>query len=253
VIIYQGAIVVVSTLWIMIVARRFAPAKRAHAQRALTVAVFFFLSFGVEVGLRQLKLTQWVGTFDAIGSLLLAVNVIAAVGLTLFDTVLPRVKVRVPALISEVTMGVAYLVAAIVVLKHAGLELTGIVTTSAVVTGILALSLQATLGNVIGGVALQADKSIEVGDWIRLDSTPQTGIVTKIGWRHTVVETNNWDTLTSYPTRPCSRPRSRSWAREEESAFLTACGPTSTSTSGTRPTTSFGSPTTPCRAHRSMA
>ena len=33
-------------------------------------------------------------------------------------------------------------------------------------TAVIGLSLQDTLGNTIGGLALQADGSIQVGDWI---------------------------------------------------------------------------------------
>jgi CRP-like cAMP-binding protein len=59
---------------------------------------------------------------------------------------------------------------------------------------VLALSLQATLGNVLGGVALQLDGSVHVGDWVQLADGTQ-GRVTAIRWRHTVVETRNWDTI----------------------------------------------------------
>jgi CRP-like cAMP-binding protein len=63
-----------------------------------------------------------------------------------------------------------------------------------VVTVVLGLSLQATLGNVLGGIALQLDDSIHVGDWLQL-ANGQQGKVKAIRWRHTVVETRNWDTV----------------------------------------------------------
>jgi CRP-like cAMP-binding protein len=69
-----------------------------------------------------------------------------------------------------------------------------VVTTSAIVSGVLALSMQATLGNILGGVALQLDGSINIGDWVQLPDGTQ-GKVIAIRWRHTVVETRNWDTL----------------------------------------------------------
>lgn len=188
------ALVTIGALWVAVVVRRFAPTKRAHVGRAVTVWVFFALSFGTSEVLRRAGVTSWDDTFEALANVLVAVNVISAAGLTLFDVVLPKLRVGVPTIVSDMTMGGAYIAAAFAVMRSAGLELTGIVTTSAVVTGILALSLQATLGNVIGGVALQADNSIEVGDWLQLDGGAK-GVVTKIGWRHTVVETNNWDTL----------------------------------------------------------
>jgi CRP-like cAMP-binding protein len=54
--------------------------------------------------------------------------------------------------------------------------------------------MQATLGNVIGGFALQLDGSVHVGDWLQLPDGTQ-GKVKAIRWRHTVLETRNWDTL----------------------------------------------------------
>src|SRR5256712_9246269 len=79
-------------------------------------------------------------------------------------------------------------------LHRSGVQLSGIIATSAVVTVVLGLSLQATLGNVLGGIALQLDDSIHVGDWLQLP-TGQQGKVKAIRWRHTVVETRNWDTV----------------------------------------------------------
>lgn len=79
-------------------------------------------------------------------------------------------------------------------LSNFGVDATSIAATSAVVTGILAIGLQATLGNIIGGVALQLDRSIRLGDWIQLENGMQ-GRVQEIRWRHTVIETRNWDTL----------------------------------------------------------
>ena len=68
------------------------------------------------------------------------------------------------------------------------------VATSAVVTAVVGLSLQATLGNVVGGISLQLDDSINEGDWVELESKAQ-GQIKKIRWRHTVIETRDWDTL----------------------------------------------------------
>jgi len=54
--------------------------------------------------------------------------------------------------------------------------------------------MQATLVNVVGGVALQLDGSFHVGDWLQLPDGTQ-GKVAAIRWRHTALETRNWDTV----------------------------------------------------------
>jgi CRP-like cAMP-binding protein len=79
-------------------------------------------------------------------------------------------------------------------MHRTGVNLASIVATSAVVTAVIGLSLQSTLGSVIGGVALQVDDSLNEGDWIELENGKQ-GQVKKVRWRHTVIETRDWDTL----------------------------------------------------------
>jgi CRP-like cAMP-binding protein len=45
----------------------------------------------------------------------------------------------------------------------------------------------------MGGMALQLERTIRVGDWIRIDAV--VGIVTEIRWRQTSIETRDWDTV----------------------------------------------------------
>jgi len=114
--------------------------------------------------------------------------------ITIFDLLLRALRVDYPDILHDVMVGAAYLVALGVLMHRAGVNLTSIVATSAVVTAVIGLSLQATLGNVVGGISLQLDDSINEGDWIELDNKTQ-GQVKKIRWRHTVIETRDWDTL----------------------------------------------------------
>src|SRR5690606_10443581 len=65
--------------------------------------------------------------------------------------------------------------------------------TSAVLTAVIGLSLQDTLGNLLGGLALQLDSSIQVGDWVKLGDV--SGRVSEIRWRYTAIETRNWETV----------------------------------------------------------
>ena len=58
-------------------------------------------------------------------------------------------------------------------MHRAGVNLTSIIATSAVVTAVIGLSLQATLGNIVGGLALQVDDSIQEGDWIEFENKQQ--------------------------------------------------------------------------------
>ncbi len=122
---------------------------------------------------------------------LLVINLLA---MTIFDLLLRALGVEYADILHDLVVGAAYAVAFGFLMHHAGVNVTSIVATSAVVTAVVGLSLQATLGNVVGGVSLQLDDSINEGDWIELENKTQ-GLVKKIRWRHTVIETRDWDTL----------------------------------------------------------
>lgn len=109
-------------------------------------------------------------------------------------------RVAVPAggatparIVEDLTTAAAYVVWAFVWLRLLGMDLTSLVTTSAVVTGVIAFSMQDTLGNVLGGVLLQLDNSIRVGDWVRVDDL--SGRVAEVRWRHTTLETPNGERI----------------------------------------------------------
>jgi CRP-like cAMP-binding protein len=93
-----------------------------------------------------------------------------------------------------VAIGAAYILGFLVGLHRMGVNLSGIVATSAVMTAVIGLSLQATLGNILGGLALQLEDTINVGDWIEMENKTQ-GCVRQIRWRHTEIETRDWDTI----------------------------------------------------------
>src|ERR1041385_2913444 len=95
---------------------------------------------------------------------------------------------------SDLLVGLGYLVVALVVLARHGVDPTGALVSGAVVSAVLAISLQSTLGNVVGGVALQLDGSVREGDWIQLENGKQ-GRVRSVRWRHTVLETREWSTI----------------------------------------------------------
>jgi small-conductance mechanosensitive channel/CRP-like cAMP-binding protein len=176
---------------------RFAPAKRPRIRRALVLYVLFVLALGaaqVVAHLRAPSMATWSEYADLVAAVLAAFTCIELTGLLVFDLLLPAVGLVLVTITSDIVVGLAYVVAVFGVLKAEGVSASSVVTTSAVVSGVLALSLQTTLGNILGGVALQLDGTIHVGDWVQLADGSQGKVVT-IRWRHTVVETRNWDTI----------------------------------------------------------
>jgi small-conductance mechanosensitive channel/CRP-like cAMP-binding protein len=113
-------------------------------------------------------------------------------GLLVFEVFLEGLRLKPPRIMRDLLLAITYIVVAITVLSY-DTDLTGIIATSAVLTAVIGLSFQDTLGNMMGGMALQMEGAIGVGDWIKVDG--QEGIVRDIRWRHTSIETRNWDTI----------------------------------------------------------
>lgn len=86
---------------------------------------------------------------------------------------------------------------ALVALREAGVEPASLLTTSALLTAVIGLSLQETLGNLFAGLAIQAERPFEVNDWIQFDEhRHRVGRVVEINWRATKVETSDRVVLT---------------------------------------------------------
>lgn len=115
--------------------------------------------------------------------------VIRFAGLAFFNVALARVNLRISGILGDILVIIAYIGWAFFLLNLAGVELSHLFATSAILTAVLAISMQDTLGNLLGGVALQMDNSLEIGDWIRIDDL--SGQVTDIQWRFTALLTRN--------------------------------------------------------------
>ncbi|MDB4975602.1 MAG: Potassium efflux system KefA protein [Myxococcaceae bacterium] len=113
--------------------------------------------------------------------------------LVLFEGVLRRVRPGLPGIVPDIVTTVAAFIALMRTSSQLGFEVSGVIATSAVLTAVVGLALQDTLGNAVGGLALQLDRSVKVGDWIRLDQI--SGRVAEIHWRYTAVETSDWETV----------------------------------------------------------
>ncbi len=173
---------------------RFAPDRRRKVRRVLVPYLLWLLGLAVGAALRAGGLEGRAGDALALAGLLRDLALINLAGLLIFDLALPGLGLGITGLVADLALGLAYALAVLGTLRSAGMNPSSLLATSAVVTGVIGLSLQATLGNILGGVALQLDESIRVGDWIQLENGKQ-GRVRAIHWRHTVVETRDWDTI----------------------------------------------------------
>ena len=145
-------------------------------------------------------LTLVVGSTEGVGrvfSFLYAFFLLASCGrsivLLAVDVVFGRRTHRAPPRIfRDVTQAVVYVVVVLLTLRAIGVEPGSLLTTSALLTAVIGLALQDTLGNMVSGLALQMQRPFEVGDWIQFDPDPkQIGQVTEVNWRATTVRTSD--------------------------------------------------------------
>ena len=125
--------------------------------------------------------------------LLQGIALISVASIFIFDILLAALHLRPPRIMRDLLLAFAYILLAITSLSLIKVDVTGIVATSAVITAVIGLSFQDTLGNMMGGMALQMERAISVGDWIHINDLE--GLVKEIRWRHTSIETRNWDTV----------------------------------------------------------
>ncbi|HEX5091993.1 MAG TPA: mechanosensitive ion channel family protein [Burkholderiales bacterium] len=148
-------------------------------------AGFAAAKFGIESAARVLELL-----FRVVWTIAL----IRMAGFVLFRYVLPRLGRGLPRIIEDLALVAVYVAYGLSQLRHFGVDLTGILATSAIITAVLAFAMQDTLGNIIGGLAIQLDNSVRVGDWVQLENGP-SGRVVDIRWRSTALETRDWVTV----------------------------------------------------------
>jgi small-conductance mechanosensitive channel len=173
---------------------RFAPKKRPHMRNSAIAGLLYLLSYGAHLLLLFLGMTGAAHVALEMAEFLGLVAMLNLGALVIFDLGLSALGVGIAPFLGSLMVVIGDVAAVVVTLRHLGVELSGLLATSALLTTITAFSLQGTLSNVVGGLALQIDDSLRVGDWVQLENGRQ-GKVKEIRWRYTVIETRDWDTM----------------------------------------------------------
>jgi small-conductance mechanosensitive channel/CRP-like cAMP-binding protein len=91
-----------------------------------------------------------------------------------------------PRILRDLLQAFLYFGVGLVALRAGGVEPTSLLATSALLTAVIGLSLQETLGNLFAGLSLQAQPPFSVGDWLQYADGPSgIGRVIEINWRAT--------------------------------------------------------------------
>lgn len=189
---WTGATATLLAIVTLVVLRRLLPAE----QRQRGTLSLFFLCFALFFGLSAtaaLKLgayTVWA-ILSFLDLLSLVCGSTGLVGLVVFDLVLHRLQVRVPAILRDLIHLSIVVVILLTILYQRGLDPLSLVTTSAVLTAVIGLALQSTLTNALAGLALNTDRTLGIGDWVQAGE--RIGRIAEIKWRSTSLWTEDGD------------------------------------------------------------
>jgi small-conductance mechanosensitive channel/CRP-like cAMP-binding protein len=149
-------------------------------------SVLWFFEPYLTTGLQRVLHVFWMLTF--------AFGVIRA-GVSVFLWMLRLRNVSTPKILRDVIDGSLYALAAVPILKsQLAVDLTGLLATSAILSLVIGLALQDTLGNLFAGLSLQLERPFQVGDWVTIGT--HTGRVAQIAWRATRIETFKGESIT---------------------------------------------------------
>jgi small-conductance mechanosensitive channel/CRP-like cAMP-binding protein len=89
-----------------------------------------------------------------------------------------------PNVLRGLMIGIIYVWVLFSILKNMlGMNISNLLTGSAILTAILGLALQGVLGNILAGVSLHFTRSFKRGDWISMGT--HEGVVLDMNWRET--------------------------------------------------------------------
>ncbi len=157
------------------------------------------------------RLDQWA---DAALLLAIGVLIVRIAILVLFEwLLLERLGLPLPRLARDVVSLIVYLLMAAAVLRWMlGIEVGALLATSAVLTVVIGLALQETLGTLLAGLALAWEKRVETGVWVEVDGV--LGRVEELGWRSLVLGTRLGERIL-IPNSSVARSRLRVLGRGE--------------------------------------
>lgn len=105
-----------------------------------------------------------------------------------------RRRVRIPTITSDLLLAIVWFLTIMVVLRNKlNFDLASLITTSAILTAVIGFALQDTLGNLFAGLAIQAERPYQIGDWVQL--AQYTGQVEGISWKSTKIMTTTRETV----------------------------------------------------------
>ena len=178
---------------VMVLVLRFAvlPGER----RRSTTAPAMFLTIALLLHLLATAIVAALGTPSGMLALLtiffLALGLTGVCAIVAFDLVLRHRQI--PSIVRDLVQAVILFVIILFVLRRSGVDPFSLVTTSAVLTAVIGLALQNTIANLFAGLALPMERTLAIGDWIKVGE--HVGRILEMQWRAALIVTKDGDTV----------------------------------------------------------
>lgn len=153
-------------------------------------SIYWCIAIGLYIGISVSNLPQkYIFYFSrAIHVIVILSITIAAANLAgkMLKNYIQKSDLPIPAtgLVHGILKGTVFIIGFLIILSILGISITPLITALGVGGLAVALALQDTLANLFAGIHILVEKSIRVGDFIRLE-TGQEGYVEDITWRTT--------------------------------------------------------------------
>ncbi|MBP7635716.1 mechanosensitive ion channel [Candidatus Ozemobacteraceae bacterium] len=154
----------------------------------------------IDVGLHLSPLFKsraaWISTCE----LLLRLNAVLLIGEAMFAAAIgyylrERRATEVPSIFEQLVKVIAYVIVGLSILSTAyRVDITPLLTTSAVFTMVIGLALQDVLGNLFSGLSVHFSPPFKLGDWIKVAG--YMGKVVESSWRATTIRMTTRDLIT---------------------------------------------------------
>ncbi len=177
--------------------QRFVVGKATIAGKSIRLIQILFLI--VLVSLSEEIIVRWLGT-SRVDKLLIIVKSLlywffgkSFLEVVYADLYLRRIKKKQ---VNPLTIDLLKFALLIVIIMGAtkaffNITFSSLLTSSAILTAVIGLSMQDSIGSLISGILIQLEKPFEPGDWIRFGD--MSGKVVSVSWRYTEIETVEQD------------------------------------------------------------
>ena len=152
----------------------------------------WFLALGLSLGARTGGLDPgWQIVLDRVATAVVLLSVTLAVASfagRMLSRALSAAAGGLPSssLVQNLIRIAIFMIGAMVILSQLGVAITPVLTALGVGSLAVALALQPTLANMFAGIYLAVARQVRIGDFVELE-TGQSGFVTDIGWRTTLI------------------------------------------------------------------